>query len=79
MILYELKDYDKDSESTAEIISFGAVTMLKAICNVQKAILHSPRGIIDNDDFFDNKVENLRSMTKEEQDEILMLVLKNLL
>ena len=62
-ILYKLKDYDKDWKNTAEIISLGAVTMLKAICNVQKAILDSTRDIIDTYDFFVNKVENLRNMT----------------
>ena len=55
--LYELKDYDKDPKNTAEITSIGAVTavtMLKAICKVQKTILDSPRGIIDKEDFSDN-------------------------
>ena len=49
--LHKLRDYDKDTENTAEIISLGAVTMLKAICNVQKTILDIPKGIIDKGDF----------------------------
>ena len=54
--LYELKDCDKDLENTVEIISLGAVTVLKAICNVQKAILDSPRGMIGKDDFFRQQI-----------------------
>ena len=50
--------------------------MLKAICDVQRTILESPRGIVDKDEFFDNKVEHLQSLGKQERDEILTLELK---
>ena len=53
--------------------------MLKAICNVQKAILESPRGIANKEEFFDNKVEHLRSLQKQERDDILTLELKKIL
>ena len=49
--LYDLKDNYRDPENTAEITGVGAVTMLKAICNIQKTILASPRGIINKADF----------------------------
>ena len=49
--------------------------MLKAICNLQRTILESPRGIVDKDEFFYNKVEHLRSLGKQERDEILTLEL----
>ena len=53
--------------------------MLKAICNVQRTILESPRGIATKEEFFDNKVEHLRSLQKQEQDDILTLELKRIL
>ena len=46
---------------------------MKAICNVQQAILMSPKGVINKDDFFDNNVENLRKINKEERNEICIL------
>ena len=53
--------------------------MLKAICDVQRTLLASPRGIVDKDEFFDNKVEHLRSLGKQERDDILTLELKRIL
>ena len=50
--------------------------MMRAIRNVQQAILMSPKRIIVKDDFFDNKVENLRNLNKVERNEILMLETK---
>ena len=55
--LFELKDYDKDQEENAQVTCHGVISMMKAFCNVQQAILMSPSGIIDKDKFFDNKVE----------------------
>ena len=57
--LYSLTDYDRNT-------GIGVITMLKAICNVQKTILESPRGIANKEEFFDNKVEHLRSLEKQE-------------
>ena len=37
--LYSLTDFDMNPESTANVNSIGVVTMLKAICNVQKLFL----------------------------------------
>ena len=51
---------------------------MKAICNVQQAILMSPKDIVDKDAFFDNK-ENLRKLNKGERNEFLVLELKNIL
>ena len=42
---YSLTDFDKNPESTANINGIGVITMLKAICNVHRTILKSPRGI----------------------------------
>ena len=39
----------------------------------------SPKDIIDKDDFFDNKLENLRNMNKEQRNEILLLELNKIL
>ena len=40
--LYSLTDFDMNPESTVNVNDIGIVTMLKAICNVQKTILESP-------------------------------------
>ena len=53
--------------------------MLKAICNVQNTILESPRGIATKEECFDNKVEHLRSLQKQERDAIFILELKKIL
>ena len=76
--LHDWMKYDKDPEETAEITSLGVISMMKAICKVQQTIQMSPRGIIDKDDFFDNKVENLRNLNKEKYG-IVMLELKKIL
>ena len=54
--LYSFTDFDVNPESTANVNGIGVITMLKAICNVQKPILESPRGIATKAEFFDNKV-----------------------
>ena len=53
--------------------------MLKVICNVQKTILESPTGIASKEEFFDNTVEHLRSLQKQERDAILTLEFKKIL
>ena len=50
--LYSLTDSDKNPESTANFTGIGVITMLKAICDVQRTILASPRGIVNKEDFF---------------------------
>ena len=49
--LYNLTDFDVNPESTANVNNKEVVTLLKAICNVQKAILESPRGIANKEEF----------------------------
>ena len=77
--LYSLTDYDRNPESTAYFNGIGVVTMLKAICDVQRTILASPRGIANKDEIFDNKVVHLRILEIQERDEILTLELKRIL
>ena len=36
--LFEFQGYDEELETTAEITSLGAVSLLRAVCNVQLAI-----------------------------------------
>ena len=74
--LYSLADFNLNPESTANITNIGVVTMLKAICNVHKTILESPRGIASKEEFFDNSIDHLRSLQKRERDDILTLELK---
>ena len=66
--LYSLTDFNINPESTANVNGSGVITMLKAICNIQRAILKTPRGILTKEDFFDNKfkVEHLQSLQKQE-------------
>ena len=78
-LLYSITDFDVNPESTANVNGIGVITMLKAICNVQRTILESPRGIATKEEFFDNKVEHLRSLQKQERDDILTLELKRIL
>ena len=77
--LYSLTYYYRNPESTAYFTGIGVVTMLKAICDVQRTILASHRGIANKDDFFDDKVEHLRSLAKQEQDARITLELKRIL
>ena len=77
--LYSFTDFDVNPESTANVNYIGVITMLKAICNIQKAILESPRGIASKEKFFDNKVDHLRNLQKQERDDILTLELKKML
>ena len=50
--LYNLTDYARNPKvATADFTSNGVITMLKAICNVQRTILTSPRGIVDKEEF----------------------------
>ena len=37
--LFELKDYDKDQEENAQVTCHGVISMMKAFCNVQQAIV----------------------------------------
>ena len=77
--LYSLADFNVNPESTANVTNIGIVTMLKAVCKVQKEILDSPRGIASKEEFFDNTVEHLRSLQKQERDAILTLEFKKIL
>ena len=77
--LYSLADFNVNPESTANVTNIGIVTMLKAVCKVQKEILESPRGIASKEEFFDNTVEHLRSLQKQERDAILTLEFKKIL
>ena len=77
--LYSLTDYDRNPENTTYFTRIGVTTMLKAIYDVQRTILESPRGIVDKDEFFDNKVEHLQSLGKQERDDTLALELKKIL
>ena len=77
--LYSLADFNVNPESTANVTNIGIVTMLKAICKIQKEILESPRGIASKEEFFDNTVEHLRSLQKQERDAILTLEFKKIL
>ena len=77
--LYNLTDFDRNPENITHVTGIGMTTMLKAICDVQRTILASPRGIVSKDEFFDNKVEHLRSLGKRERDDILTLELKKIL
>ena len=77
--LYSFTDFDRNPENITHFTGIGVTTMLKAICDVQRTILASPRGIVDKDEFFDNKVEHLRSLGKRERDDILTLELKKIL
>ena len=53
--------------------------MLKAICNIQKTILESSRGIASKEEFFDNSIDHLRSLQKRERDDILTLQINKIL
>ena len=53
--LYSLTDFDLNPESTANVNDIGLLTMLKAVCNVQKTILESPRGIATKEEFLITK------------------------
>ena len=77
--LYSLTDFEMNPESTANVNCIGIVTMLKAICNVQKTILENPRGIASKEEFFDNSIDHLRSLQKRERDDILTLEIKKIL
>ena len=77
--LYSFTDFHRNPENITHFTGIGVTTMLKAICDVQRTILASPRGIVDKDEFFDNKVEHLRSLGKQKRDDILTLELKKIL
>ena len=49
--LYSFIDFDVNPESTENVNNIGVITMLKTICNVQKAILESRRGIANKEEF----------------------------
>ena len=44
--LFEYKDFSNNPESTYDATSFGIVTMMKAIINLQRTILSFPEGIL---------------------------------
>ena len=77
--LINITDVDRNPENITHVTNIRVSTMLKAICDLQRTILASPRGINSKDEFFDNKVEHLRSLGKRERDEILTLELKKIL
>ena len=37
--MFELKDYNEDPDTTADVTGLGVISMMKASCNVQKSIL----------------------------------------
>ena len=43
--LFEIKNYETEPEATADVTSMGAISILKAIYNVQQTILNCPRGM----------------------------------
>ena len=54
-LLYSFTDFDINPESTSNVNSIGVITMLKAICNVQKAILESPEALHPKKNFLTTK------------------------
>ena len=63
--MFEYKDFSKNPESSLDAISFGMVTMMKAIVNLQRTIVSCPEGIFDRDVFLDNLLMDLRTLKKE--------------
>ena len=67
--LYSLADFDRNPENITHVTGIGMTTMLKAICDVQRTILASPRGIVSKDEFWTIKwntcgvLENENEMT----------------
>ena len=64
-------------ETTIDATNFGIVNMMKAIMNLQRTILNCPEGIFNRDEFVDNSLMKLKSLNKEERDDILMMELKH--
>ena len=73
------KDLSNSPEFTYGATSFGIVTMMRAIINLQRTLLSCPEGIYDKDCFIDNTLMNFRTMSKEERDLTLMMELKRIL
>ena len=72
--LFELKNYNIEPEPTADVTSMVAISIIKAICNVQQTILNCPRSIKDKEHF----LFTLKTMGKEDRDSVLMTELKKL-
>ena len=77
--VFEYKDLSNNPEHTFNENTFGIVSMMRAIINLQKTILSCSEGIYDKECFVDNTVLKLRSMDKEERDSTLMMELKRIL
>ena len=77
--LFAYKDFSNNPESTDDATSFGMMTMMKAIINLQRTILSCPEGVFHKDSFIDNTLINLRMMSKEKRDLTLMMELKRIL
>ena len=65
--LIEYEDLSINAESTLDVTSFGVVTMMKAIVNLQRTILSCPERIFDHNLFLDNSLMDLRTLKKEER------------
>ena len=77
--VFEYKDSSNNPEHTFNANTFGIVSMMRAIINLQKTILSCSEGIYDKECFVDNTLLKLRSMDKEERDSTLMMELKSML
>ena len=77
--LFQFKDVSINPETTVDTTNFGIVNMIKAIMNLLRTILSCPEGIFNHDEFLDNSLMKLRSLNKEERDDILMMELKKIL
>ena len=77
--VFEYKDLSNNPEHTFNANTFGIVSMMRAIINLQKTILSCSEGIYDKECFVDNTLLKLRSMDKEERDSTLMMELKSML
>ena len=75
------KDFRNNSETTFDETKFGVITMMKAIINlrIQRTILSCLEGILNSDEFLDNLSMDLRSLSKEGRDCILIMELKKIL
>ena len=65
--VFEYKDSSNNPEHTFNANTFGIVSMMRAIINLQKTILSCSEGIYDKECFVDNTLLKLRSMDKEER------------
>ena len=77
--LFQFKDVSINPETIFDATNFGIVNMMKAIMNLQRTILNCPEGIFNRDEFVDNSLMKLRSLNKEERNDIFMMELKKIL